>query len=100
MFDDSYYMSIALNEATLAFEKEEVPIGALIVHQGEIVSTAHNLCESQHDPTAHAELLAIQQCAQTLGHKRAVSHVRWRDFKRKDSTSCLRMQGHKRWRGR
>lgn len=61
------YMEYALNEAKKAFAMGEVPIGAVIVKNGEIIASAHNLCETQKDPTAHAEILAIKKAAELLG---------------------------------
>ena len=65
--DDKDYMRVALNEAEKAFAKEEVPIGAVIVKDDEIIAKAHNLKESNQDPTAHAEILALQQAVTKLG---------------------------------
>jgi tRNA(adenine34) deaminase len=64
---DRQYMKLAIKEATKAFNKEEVPIGAVIVKEGEIIARAHNLKESRQDPTAHAEILAIRQAVAKLG---------------------------------
>jgi tRNA(adenine34) deaminase len=60
-------MKAALNEAKKGYKKEEVPVGAVVVVDGKIVSRAHNLRESLIDPTAHAEILAIQRAAKKLG---------------------------------
>lgn len=67
MTNDRYYMTFALREAEKAFEADEVPVGAVIVKDGEVLSSAHNLRESIHDPTAHAEMLAIKGAAERLG---------------------------------
>jgi tRNA(adenine34) deaminase len=64
---DQFFMSIALQEARKAGEIGEVPIGAVIVRQGEIIGRGHNLRESKKDPTAHAELLAIKEASLNLG---------------------------------
>ena len=61
------YMEEALKEAKKAFELGEVPVGAVIVRDGEIIAKAHNLTEIAKDPTAHAEILAIREAAQKLG---------------------------------
>ncbi len=61
------YMKLALEQAKLAEEMGEVPIGAVIVKGETLLSTAHNLCETKKDPTAHAELLAIQRACDALG---------------------------------
>lgn len=60
-------MRSALKEAELAFEEKEVPVGAVIVHQGRIIGEGRNQREILRDPTAHAEMLAITQAAEALG---------------------------------
>jgi len=57
---DIYFMKLALEEATLAFSEGEVPVGAVLVIDGNIAAKAHNTRESSKDPTAHAELIAIR----------------------------------------
>lgn len=64
---NSKYMKIALEEAKKAAEMGEVPIGAVVVKDGEVLSAAHNLCETNNDPTAHAEILAIRKATEALG---------------------------------
>ena len=59
-------MQIALEEARLAAQKGEVPVGAVVVKDGQVIAKAHNLRELSQDPTAHAELLALRQAAETL----------------------------------
>jgi tRNA(adenine34) deaminase len=61
-----HFMQLALEEAERAFREEEVPIGAIIVLEGRVIATAHNQREQLHDPTAHAEMIAITQAAETL----------------------------------
>lgn len=68
-FDDTYFMRQALNEAHLAAEEGEVPVGAVITCQGRIIARAHNQTERLHDVTAHAELLAITAATEALGAK-------------------------------
>lgn len=68
-FDDIYFMKKALQEAATAFEKGEVPIGAVIVVQDRIIARAHNLTEQLNDVTAHAEMQAITAAANFLGGK-------------------------------
>ena len=63
---DRRYMTLALREAGIAAERDEVPVGAVIVHDGKIVGRAHNQREMLRDPTAHAEMLAITQAAEGL----------------------------------
>ncbi len=69
MLDDNYFMNQALAEAKLAFEKDEVPIGAVIVCNNRIIVSAHNLTETLNDVTAHAEMQAITAAANVLGGK-------------------------------
>ena len=69
MFDDNYFMRQALNEAKKAAEEGEIPIGAVIVCNNTIIARAHNLTETLHDVTAHAEMQAITAAAETLGGK-------------------------------
>lgn len=68
-FDDTYFMKKALQEAELAFEKGEIPIGAIIVIDNRIIARAHNLTEKLNDVTAHAEMQAITAAANFLGGK-------------------------------
>ena len=66
--DDERWMRIALEEADVAASKGEVPVGAVIVSAtGELLATGHNLRETDEDPTAHAEIVAIRLAAQKLG---------------------------------
>ena len=69
MNDDEKYMSLALAEARQALAKDEIPIGCVIVSQGQIIGRGHNLTETLQDVTAHAEMQAITAAAQTLGGK-------------------------------
>jgi len=69
MFDDEYFMKEALKEAAKGLEKEEIPVGAVIVCNDRIVARAHNEVEALQDPTAHAEILAITAAAHALGNK-------------------------------
>ncbi len=64
---DERFMRLALEEAARAATRGEVPVGALVVHGGEIIARAHNLRESAQDPTAHAELIAVRKAAARLG---------------------------------
>ena len=65
--DHEYFMCHAYNQALLAWKKDEVPIGAVIVQGDQILASAHNQTRSTQDPTAHAEMLAISQAANRLG---------------------------------
>ena len=66
---DERYMQMAIEEARMACEKGEIPIGAVVVCKERVVSRAHNLTETLCDVTAHAEMLAITAAANTLGGK-------------------------------
>ena len=68
--DDTTYMQAAIAEAELARAKGEVPIGAVIVHEVQIIGRGHNLRETSNDPTSHAEMVAIRQAAEAIGHWR------------------------------
>ncbi|MBL4707220.1 MAG: nucleoside deaminase [Flavobacteriales bacterium] len=68
-FDDNYFMKQALNEANLAFNKGEIPIGAVVVHEFRVIARAHNLTETLNDVTAHAEMQAFTAAADFLGGK-------------------------------
>ncbi len=68
-FDDLYYMKRALAEAEQAFAEGEVPVGAVVVCQGRIISRAHNLTETLNDVTAHAEMQAITAATNLIGGK-------------------------------
>jgi tRNA(adenine34) deaminase len=61
------FMRMALQEAEIAFEENEVPVGAVIVFDGRVIAAAHNQREQLRDPTAHAEMIAITQAAESLG---------------------------------
>ena len=65
--DDVFFMSLAYNQAIDAWRADEAPIGAVVELGGEIIGAAHNTVESAHDPTAHAEMLALTQAAAKLG---------------------------------
>lgn len=69
MFTDEYYMKLALHEAQIAIEKDEVPIGCIIVSNNRVIAKAHNLTEALNDVTAHAEMQAITSAANYLGGK-------------------------------
>ena len=68
-FDDTYFMKRALQEAHAAFEKGEVPVGAVIVCKDQIIARAHNLTETLNDVTAHAEMQAFTAASDFLGGK-------------------------------
>lgn len=69
MFTDEYFMKMALQEAEYALEKDEVPIGCIVVSNNRIIARAHNLTETLNDVTAHAEMQAITSSANFLGGK-------------------------------
>lgn len=66
MTPDEYYMSLALEQAKLAFALDEVPVGAVLVQHDKVIARAHNLVESHGDATAHAEILCIRKAAQEI----------------------------------
>lgn len=68
-YSEAYFMRQALEEARLAFEEGEIPIGAVVVCRGQIIARAHNEVERLKDPTAHAELLAITAATEYMGGK-------------------------------
>ncbi len=68
-FDDTYFMRKALQEAELGLTKGEVPVGAIIVCNGQIIAKGHNQVETLNDPTAHAEMLAFTAATNFLGSK-------------------------------
>lgn len=70
MLLDNFFLNAAKEEAKLALDKDEVPVGAVIVHDNKIISRAHNLKENLKDVTAHAEILAIRQAEQVLDNFR------------------------------
>ncbi len=67
MKDNEHFMRIALNEARMAAETGEVPVGAVIERGGEVIAVAGNEREEKNDPTAHAEMIAIRKAAEKLG---------------------------------
>ena len=69
IFDDTYFMRKALQEAELAFERGEIPVGAIIVIDNKIIARGHNLTETLNAVTAHAEMQAITAAANFLGGK-------------------------------
>ncbi|GGW58797.1 tRNA(adenine34) deaminase [Winogradskyella epiphytica] len=68
-FDDTYFMKKALQEAEVAFDKGEIPVGAVIVVEDRVIARTHNLTELLNDVTAHAEMQAITSAANFLGGK-------------------------------
>jgi len=72
---DEYFMRLALREAERALEHDDVPIGAVIVREGEVIASAHNERELRADPTAHAELIALRDAARALGNWRVLESV-------------------------
>ncbi len=70
MIDDERWMESAIKEAEQAYKRKEVPIGAVVVHEGRIIGRGYNQIESLQDPTAHAEIIAITAAATYLGSRR------------------------------
>lgn len=69
IFTDEYFMKKAFQEAEIAYEKDEIPVGAIIVVNNRIIAKSHNLTEMLHDVTAHAEMQSITAAANFLGGK-------------------------------
>ena len=72
---DEYFMRLALREATRALEHDDVPIGAVIVREGEVIGSGRNERELRADPTAHAEMIALREAARSLGSWRVLDAV-------------------------
>jgi tRNA(adenine34) deaminase len=72
---DEYFMRLALREAERAAEHDDVPIGAVVVRDGEVIGAGRNERELRGDPTAHAEILALREAAQRLGAWRVLDSV-------------------------
>jgi len=68
-FDDTYFMKLAFQEAQMAFDKGEVPVGAVIVSNDKVIARGHNLTETLNDVTAHAEMQAFTAASDFLGGK-------------------------------
>jgi tRNA(adenine34) deaminase len=69
IWDDTFFMKKALAEAQLALQKDEIPVGVVVVANNSIIARAHNLTETLNDVTAHAEMLAITAAANAIGGK-------------------------------
>lgn len=69
IFTDEYFMKKALQEAEMAFDKDEIPVGAVVVIDNKVIARSHNLTELLNDVTAHAEMQAITSAANFLGGK-------------------------------
>lgn len=67
--ENEKYMRLALEEAKIAASEDEVPIGAVIVWKGRVIAKGHNMTEMLHDPTAHAEMIAITAACEAVGGK-------------------------------
>jgi len=68
--NDAFFMKEALKQAKIAFTRDEVPVGAVVVYKNKIISRAYNQVEMLKDPTAHAEMLALTEASNFLGNKR------------------------------
>lgn len=73
--DLEYFMKVALKEAKKSLETEDVPVGAIVVKDGQIISKGHNEVEKRKDPTAHAETIAIRKAIKKLGNKHLLDCV-------------------------
>jgi tRNA(adenine34) deaminase len=72
---DEYFMRLAIREAERALEHADVPVGAVVVHGGEVIGAGHNERELREDPSAHAEMIAIREAARALGSWRLLDTV-------------------------
>jgi len=72
---DEYFMRLALREAEAALEHDDVPIGAVVVREGEVIGAGRNERELRQDPTAHAEILALRDASRALGSWRVLESV-------------------------
>ena len=72
---DEYFMRLAIREAQAALDHDDVPIGAVVVRDGEVIGAGHNERELRQDPTAHAELLALREASRALGSWRVLDAV-------------------------
>ncbi len=72
---DEYFMRLAVREATRAPEHDDIPVGAVVVRDGEVIGTGHNEREVRADPTAHAEMIALREAARSLGSWRVLDSV-------------------------
>ena len=73
--DDERFMRLAIAEARRALEHDDVPVGAVLVHEGEVVGAGHNERELRQDPSAHAEMIALREGARALGSWRLLDTV-------------------------
>ena len=85
MENDEKFMREALREAALAGSDNEIPIGAVIVCRGRVIARGHNMVETLHDPTAHAEMIALTAATEALGGK-------YSDISRKVSIDVLSLK--------
>ena len=72
---DEYFMRLALREAERALAHDDIPVGAVVVKDGEVIGTGHNQRELRADPTAHAEMIALREAARGLGSWRVLDTV-------------------------
>jgi len=72
---DEYFMRLALREAERALEHDDVPIGAVVVHEGEVIGAGRNERELRQDPTAHAEMIALREASRALSSWRLMDAV-------------------------
>ena len=72
---DEYFMRLALREAARALEHDDIPVGAVVVKDGEVIGAGHNERELRADPTAHAEIIALRAAARSLGSWRVLESV-------------------------
>ena len=71
-FSDAFFMQKALDQANFAYEKDEVPVGAILVKNNDVLSAAHNLSIKKNDPSAHAEILCLKEAGKVLNNHRLI----------------------------
>jgi tRNA(adenine34) deaminase len=72
---DEHFMRLALREAERAIEHDDVPVGAIVTYEGEVIAASHNERELRGDPTAHAEVLALREASEKIGNWRLLETV-------------------------
>ena len=94
------YMRLALEEAQKAAAEGEIPVGAVLIKDGEVIAAAHNRREADHDPTAHAEMICMRQAAQALGDWRLQGCTARQTRSRAAAAACTTCRGIRRSPGR
>jgi hypothetical protein len=102
---DEYFMRLAIREAQAALDHEDIPVGAVVVRDGEVIGAGHNERELRQDPTAHAELLALREASRAVGSWRVLDAVLYvtLDVRRRDrarARAARRLRGDRSEGGR